>query len=386
MVRCAALIVAAGRGSRFGGDIPKQWRDLNKRPVLRHSLATLAMHPSIQDVCTVIHPDDRAFYDRAAQGLSLPEPIIGGDKRQSSVRLGLEALMKLPKPPDLVLIHDGARPFVDPGLIGRILEALSHHQGVIPALAVTDSLKQLEDGIVRSRPRDGLWRAQTPQGFHFKDILMAHRQAEDLDLTDDAAIAELAGLDVVLVAGSESNFKITSADDLSRAESRFSGSFETRFGSGFDVHRFSDGDRVMLCNIPIPHDFALLGHSDADVALHALTDALLGAIGAGDIGRHFPPTDPKWKGASSDLFLKHAVQLVQAQGGRIGNVDVTIICERPKIGPHQPAMRRRLAEILEIEESRINVKATTTEGLGFTGRGEGIAAEAVAALLLPLMI
>ncbi|GHU04584.1 bifunctional enzyme IspD/IspF [Alphaproteobacteria bacterium] len=386
MVRCAVLIVAAGRGSRFGGDIPKQWRILNGRSILSHSLAVFAAHPSIQEVRAVIHPDDRALYDNAVMGLALPEPVAGGENRQDSVRLGLEVLASSTKPPDLVLIHDGARPFPDSGLIGRVIAALADHQGAVPTLPVTDSLKQFENGALRSRVRDGLWRAQTPQGFRFQDILKAHRQAQGLDLTDDAAVAERSGLDVVLVGGAEENVKITCLDDLLRAEARFSGSFETRLGSGFDVHRFTGGDHVILCGVSVPHDSALLGHSDADVALHALTDALLGAIGAGDIGLHFPSDDPKWKNVSSDLFLKRASTLIKARGGRIGNIDVTIICERPKIAPHQARMRHRLAEILEMAEDRINVKATTTEGLGFTGRGEGIAAKAVASVLLPSIL
>ncbi len=382
MARCVALVVAAGRGARFGGDLPKQWRLLAGRPILRHSLALLAAHPAIDAVRVVIHPDDRALYEQAAAGLSLPEPIDGGPTRQDSVRLGLEALAA--ESPDLVLIHDGARPFAETALISRVVRALSLHAGAIPALPVHDTLKRGEDGLIRDTvPRAGLWRAQTPQGFHFPAILAAHRAAAGHDLTDDAAVAERAGLDVALVDGAEENVKITTALDLARAEQRFSGPGEVRVGSGFDVHKFRPGDHVMLGNVAIPHEAGLEGHSDADVALHALTDALLGAIGAGDIGRHFPPSDPRWKGADSARFLAHAGHLVRGRGGRISHLDLTVICERPKLGPHRAAMAHRIAAILGIDEGRVSVKATTTEGLGFTGRREGIAAQAVATVVMP---
>lgn len=384
MARCVALVVAAGRGSRFGGEIAKQWRDLAGRPILRHSLAMLATHPSIRAVRVVINPDDRALYDAAAAGLGLGEPIAGGAERQDSVRLGLEALAAETVPPDLVLIHDGARPFIDSGTISRVVAGLEKHESVLPALPVHDTLKRGEAGLVsQTVPRDGLWRAQTPQGFRFGAILAAHKAAAGLKLTDDAAVAEQAGLSVALVAGAEDNVKITTADDLVRAQRRFETPRETRVGTGFDVHRLGMGDHVTLCNVAIPHSLGLEGHSDADVALHALTDALLGAIAAGDIGHHFPPSEARWKGADSALFLAHAATLVEARGGRIASVDITLICEQPKIGPHRAAMRSRVAEILGIEEGRVSVKATTTEKLGFTGRGEGIAAEAVAAVSLP---
>lgn len=383
MTRCVALVVAAGRGSRFGGEIPKQWRDLGGRPVLRHSLATFAAHPAIDAVRAVIHPDDRSLYDAAAAGLALGEPISGGPERQDSVRLGLEALVSLN--PDLVLIHDGARPFVDGGVIGRVVAALKDHPGAIPALAVHDTLKRGgPSGLIEATvPRAGLWRAQTPQGFHFPALLAAHRAAMGHEWTDDAAVAEQAGMDVALVTGDEGNVKITTAGDLRRAAARLAVPGEIRVASGFDVHRFTSGDHVTLCNLPIPHDAGLEGHSDADVALHALTDALLGCIAAGDIGRHFPPTDPRWKGADSAIFLAHAGALVDALGGEIVHVDTTIICERPKIGPHRAAMAARTAEILGIDEHRVSIKATTTEGLGFTGRREGIAAQATATVRLP---
>lgn len=383
MTRCVALVVAAGRGSRFGGEIPKQWRDLGGRPVLRHSLAAFAAHPSIDAVRAVIHPDDRGFYDVAAAGLHLGEPIAGGPTRQDSVRLGLEAIA--PLKPDVVLIHDGARPFVDGSVIGRVLAGLKDHPGAIPAMPVHDTLKRSgPSGLIEETvPRTGLWRAQTPQGFHFPELLAAHQAAIGHEWTDDAAVAEQAGLAVTLVKGSEDNLKITTTEDLRRAGARLAEPGDIRVASGYDVHRFTGGDHVTLCNLAIPHDAGLEGHSDADVALHALTDALLGCISAGDIGRHFPPTDPRWKGADSAIFLAYAGTLINGLGGEIVHLDVTVICERPKVGPHRAAMAARTAEILGIEEHRVSIKATTTEGLGFTGRREGIAAQATATVRLP---
>jgi 2-C-methyl-D-erythritol 4-phosphate cytidylyltransferase/2-C-methyl-D-erythritol 2,4-cyclodiphosphate synthase len=312
----------------------------------------------------------------------LGEPIPGGASRQDSVRLGLEALEA--EAPDLVLIHDGARPFLDVALVTRVVEALKEHSGVIPALPVHDTLKRGEHNLITATvERTGLWRAQTPQGFRFPQILAAHKAAQGRELTDDAAVAEASGVSVALVAGTEDNVKITTVEDLARAQRRFEAAAEVRVGTGFDVHKFREGDHVTLGNIRIPHDFALEGHSDADVALHALTDAILGAIGAGDIGYHFPPSDQRWKGADSAQFLAHAGALLAARGGRISHLDLTVICERPKIGPHRLEMVRRIAGILEIAEGRVSVKATTTEGLGFTGRREGIAAQAVATVTLP---
>ncbi|OAN50640.1 bifunctional 2-C-methyl-D-erythritol 4-phosphate cytidylyltransferase/2-C-methyl-D-erythritol 2,4-cyclodiphosphate synthase [Magnetospirillum moscoviense] len=383
MAKVVALVVAAGRGHRMAGAIPKQYRDLAGRPVLRHTLAALAADPVISAVRVVIHPDDRELYDRAAAGLGLLEPTHGGATRQDSVRLGLESLADLS--PDLVLIHDGARPFVDPGTVGRVVAALATQPGAIPALPVVDTLKRGQDGLIGATvDRSGLWRAQTPQGFRFADILAAHRAQAGRELTDDAAVAEACGLSVALVEGSEDNVKITTNADLERAEARFQGIFETRMATGFDVHRFAPGTGLWLGGVLVPHDQTLEGHSDADVALHALTDSLLGTIGAGDIGHHFPPGDPRWKGASSDRFLAHAASLVEAKGGRIVHVDVTVICERPKVGPHRAAIRARIAEILGISQSRVSVKATTTEGLGFTGRREGIACQAAATVALPV--
>lgn len=381
----AALVVAAGRGQRFGGARPKQYAPLAGKPVLRYSLEALTAHPAIDRVVTVIHPDDRPLYDAAADGLPVLEPVHGGASRQQSVHLGLEALA--PHGPEQVLIHDGARPFLDPGLIDRVLTGLAAAPGAIAALPVTDTLKRGDGNSIRATvERQGLWRAQTPQGFAFSGILAAHRaiaEGNGPELTDDAAVAEQAGLEVRLVDGSTQNLKVTTPDDLLEAERRVSGGYMPRIGQGFDVHRFAAGDRVTLCGVDIPFTQRLSGHSDADVGLHALTDAILGAIGAGDIGSHFPPSDPQWQGADSAIFLRHAAELVAARGGQIGNLDVTLICEAPKIGPHRPAMVARLAELLALPAERISVKATTTEKLGFTGRGEGIAAQAIVTLLLP---
>ena len=382
MTETVALVVAAGRGQRFGGPLPKLYAELAGRPVLGHALARLTAHPRIDRVLAVIHPDDRALYDRAATGLELPEPTSGGASRQDSVRLGLESLA--PHAPAVVLIHDGARPFVGAAVIDRVLDALGNSAGAIAALPVTDTLKRGEDGhITGTVARAGLWRAQTPQGFRFAEILAAHRNITGQELTDDAAVAERAGLAVALVEGAPENLKITTQEDLIRAERWFADATETRVGQGFDVHRFGPGDQVMLCGIAIPHDAGLLGHSDADVGLHALTDAILGALGAGDIGLHFPPSDARWKDAESAVFLRHAGSLIAEAGGRIRHLDVTLICERPRIGPYRAAMAARIAELLGIDGSRVSVKATTTEGLGFTGRGEGIAAQAIATLSLP---
>ncbi|CCG08581.1 bifunctional 2-C-methyl-D-erythritol 4-phosphate cytidylyltransferase/2-C-methyl-D-erythritol 2,4-cyclodiphosphate synthase [Pararhodospirillum photometricum] len=383
MVKVAALIVAAGRGKRFGGELPKQYLPLGGRPVLRHSLARFAAHPDVALVRAVIHPDDRDLYDAAAHGLTtLLEPVPGGAERQDSVRLGLESLVEAA--PDVVLIHDGARPLIDGALIDRVIAALGEQPGAIPALPVADTLKRGNGRLIgETVERANLWRAQTPQGFRFPDLLAAHRAAAGRTLTDDAAVLEAAGASVALVEGAEDNVKITTPIDLARAESLFRGPGEPRIGSGFDVHRLGPGSSVTLCGIELPHDQGLIGHSDADVPMHALTDALLGTINAGDIGRHFPPSDMRWKGAPSSIFLAHAGALIDALGGRILNVDITMMCERPKIGPHRARMANKLAEILRIPASRISIKATTTETLGFTGREEGIAAQATALVALP---
>ncbi|HYM04636.1 MAG TPA: bifunctional 2-C-methyl-D-erythritol 4-phosphate cytidylyltransferase/2-C-methyl-D-erythritol 2,4-cyclodiphosphate synthase [Stellaceae bacterium] len=382
-MRTVALIVAAGRGARMGGDTPKQYRMLGDRCVLAHTIGAFADHPQVDDVCVVINPADAASYDKAAAGRRLLPPVAGGDTRQESVRLGLESL--LAAPPSHVLIHDGARPLVDAATISRALAALDQYSGAVAAIPIADTIKREADGLATSGvEREGLWRAQTPQAFRFDDIVAAHRHAAGLTLTDDAAVAERAGLAVKLVAGSEDNIKITTADDLARAERILAArAGSTRVGMGYDVHAFGPARPLMLCGIAVPHERGLAGHSDADVGLHALTDAILGALGEGDIGEHFPPGDPRWKDAASDRFLHHAAGLVAARGGRIAHVDVTLICERPQISPHRAAMRARIAAILGVPIERVSVKATTTEGLGFTGRGEGIAAQAVATLNLP---
>jgi 2-C-methyl-D-erythritol 4-phosphate cytidylyltransferase/2-C-methyl-D-erythritol 2,4-cyclodiphosphate synthase len=384
MTSCIALVVAAGRGTRLGGPLPKQYLPLAGRPVLRYSLEALARHPGIDAVRVVFNPDDAAHYEAAVRGLDLLAPVAGGAARQDSVRLGLESLAAAA--PKRVLIHDGARPFLDRGTIDRVLAALDAAPGAIPALPVKDTLKRGAEGrVVETVDRAQLWRAQTPQGFRYAEILAAHRAAAGSELSDDAAVAERAGLPVRLVAGSEANVKVTTAEDLHQAARWLAAQAgDIRTGQGFDVHAFGAGDRVRLCGIEIAHEQGLIGHSDADVGLHALTDAILGALGAGDIGVHFPPTDPRWRGAPSHRFLSHAAALVAEAGGSIGHVDVTLICERPKVGPHRAAMVARIAEILAIDPRRVSVKATTTEGLGFTGRREGIAAQAIATLRLPL--
>ena len=387
MSDAAALVVAAGRGHRFGAELPKQFLSLAGKPVLRHALEAFAAHPAIGAVQTVIHRDDRDLYQAAATGLDLRPPADGGATRQDSVHLGLAALADLA--PKRVLIHDAARPFVSSEIIDRVLSGLESRSGVIPAVPVADTLKRVEDGSVSGTvDRSGLWRAQTPQGFRYADILAAHADFAGRELTDDAALLEAAGLTVGIVEGAERNFKITSKDDMERAEGLLAGGRrETRCGTGFDVHRFGPpvpgGLTIQLCGVAVPYDRALLGHSDADVGLHAITDAILGALGQGDIGSHFPPSDPQWKGADSAVFLRAAGELAAARDGRIVHLDVTLICEAPKIGPRREAMVARIAEILELDPGRVSVKATTTESLGFTGRREGIAAQATASLELP---
>lgn len=389
MAECIALVVAAGRGSRFGAGQPKQYRMLAGQPILRRAVLPLMRHPSIGAVRVVIHADDLRAYRSAVGDLRLLAPVTGGATRQESVLRGLESLSEAA--PGLVLIHDAARPFVATPLIDRVIGALDDSDGAIPALPVVDTLKYAQESdsaraapvIAGTRDRTGLWRAQTPQGFRFPAVLAAHRAAVGAALTDDAAVAEAAGMRVVLVPGDEDNLKVTTEDDLWRADRLLAAGRETRTASGFDVHRFGAGDHVMLCGIAVPHDYGLLGHSDADVGLHALTDALLGTIGAGDIGSHFPPSEPCWRGAPSDLFVRHAAQLINAAGGRIVNVDVTLICERPKVGAYREAMREHIADLLDLAGTRVSVKATTTEELGFTGRREGIAAQAVASVELP---
>ncbi len=401
MATTAALIVAAGRGVRVGGPLPKQYRPLAGRAVLGHSVRRFAAHPGVDRVRVVIDPADRPLYDEAMQGSAdtgagkLLAPVAGGTTRQESVLRGLESLADAP--PDLVLIHDGARPLVPAAVIDGALAALAGHEGALPALAVSDSLKRAAPGeavVAGSVPREGLWRAQTPQGFRYAAILAAHRSAAGGTLTDDAAVAESAGLGVALTAGDEDNLKITTERDFARAERILAAddgrwaraaeaAFETRVGMGFDVHRFGPGDHLMLCGVAVPHESGVIGHSDGDVGLHAIVDAILGALAAGDIGTHFPPSDEIWRGADSAGFAAHALALLGERGGRLCHVDVTLICERPRIGPHRAAMLARLSALLGLDESRIGLKATTTERLGFAGRGEGIAAQALATVRLP---
>ena len=400
MVTTAALIVAAGRGHRVGGPLPKQYRRLAGQTVLGHSVRRFAAHPRIDRVRVVINPADRSLYDDAVQGSEGAEtgkllaPVAGGATRQESVRNGLESLAETP--PDLVLIHDGARPLVPEAVIDGALDALAGHDGALPALPVSDSLKRAAPGgavIAGAVTREGLWRAQTPQGFRYPAILDAHRAAGGGALTDDAAVAEHAGLSVALTAGDEDNLKITTEQDFSRAERILAAQgesavvpavpLETRVGMGFDVHRFGPGDHLMLGGVAVPHEQGVISHSDGDVVLHAIVDAVLGAMAAGDIGTHFPPSDETWRGADSAHFVAHTLALLEERGGQLRHVDVTLICQRPKIGPLRPAMVARLADVLGLAPARISLKATTTERLGFTGRGEGIAAQAVATVRLP---
>ncbi len=379
---CAALIMAAGSGERFGGDTPKQYRLLAGKPVLRHTVETFLAHPAVDRVRLVINPDHRALCLAALDGLDVGEPIEGGPSRQASVRHGLEALS--PAPPGFVLVQDGVRPLTDTGTIDRVRRALDASPAAIAAVPVVDTLKREREGVSAGTvDRAGLWRAQTPQGFAYDMILQAHRDAAEGEITDDAAVAERIGLPVALVPGNEDNLKVTTEEDLSRAEALLTArAGDIRVGNGFDVHAFGPGDHVTLCGITIPHDKGLVAHSDGDVGLHAITDAILGALGAGDIGQHFPPSDPRWKGQDSAAFLRHAAEMATSVGGRVIHVDVTLICERPKVGPHRDAMKARIGEILGPGVA-VSVKATTSEGLGFTGRGEGIAAQATATLRLP---
>ena len=370
-----AIIVAAGRGTRAGGDLPKQWQMLNGKPVLAHTLAAFAGLPRV----LVIHPDDRARAEAIAGDAQIVE---GGATRDASVMNALLALEG--RGVAHVLIHDGARPLVSAAVINRVRGALDTSPAAAPALAVTDALWTGTQGLVSgTRDRTGLYRAQTPQGFHYDAILAAHR-AHPGGAADDVEVARAAGLAVAIVEGDENNLKLTFPGDFDRAAAIMKGrGMDLRLGNGFDVHAFCEGDHVWLCGVKVPHGKGLLGHSDADVGMHALTDAIYGALAMGDIGRHFPPSDPQWKGAESHIFLRHAAELARSQGYMIANCDVTLICERPKIGPHADAMRAALADIMGVEVGRVSVKATTSEQLGFTGREEGIAAIATAALMKP---
>ena len=378
-----AVIVAGGSGSRAGPGGAKQWRDLAGRPVIRWSAEAL-LAAGARQLVVVVPNGGQALADQALAGLLRWSTAIGGGTRAESVLSGLKALNA--GPDEVVLVHDAARPFVARPHLEALLDALAGADGAVPALPVADTLKraQTEDGPTETVSRAGLWRAQTPQAFRLGPLLDAYaRWPADAEPTDDAAVMERAGGRVALSAGDPMLMKLTHPEDFAMAE-RLAGAARTmRIGMGYDAHRFGPGQSVWLCGVEIAHDHTLIGHSDADAGLHALTDALLGTIGEGDIGDHFPPTDAQWRGAPSDLFLKHAVDLITARGGRILNVDVTLICERPKIKPHRAAMRERLADLLGVSFDQVSVKATTTEGMGYTGREEGLAAQAVAAVELP---
>ncbi len=378
--KVAAVIVAAGRGLRAGGDIPKQWRQVAGRPIVDWALRAFSEHAEVDDIVLVVHPEDRTapYFFALSDTIRI---VDGGDTRDASVRAGLHAV---PSACDLVLIHDAARPCVDAGVITRVIDALQDCPAAAPAVAVTDALWQGGDArVIGTQDRTGLYRAQTPQGFARDAIVQAHA-AHPGGAADDVEVARDFGLEVAIVQGSEANFKVTTPDDFARAETALGGPMNTpdiRVGNGYDVHRFGPGTQVTLCGIEIAHPRGLQGHSDADVGLHTITDAIYGALAQGDIGQHFPPSDPQWKGAASHIFLEHARDLAAKMGYTITHVDCTLICEEPKIGPHCAKMRDKLTELLNISRDRISVKATTTERLGFTGRGEGIACQATATLV-----
>jgi 2-C-methyl-D-erythritol 4-phosphate cytidylyltransferase/2-C-methyl-D-erythritol 2,4-cyclodiphosphate synthase len=382
----AAVVVAGGRGLRAGGDVPKQYRTLGQVPVLRQSLAIFAGHAGVDWVQPVIHRDDDAHYAQAAQGLDVLPPAFGAATRQGSVRAGLEVLAE--RRPAVVLVHDAARPFTSPALVSRAIAAAARG-AAIPGVAMTDTIKEVDaSGIVtRTLDRTRLRGIQTPQAFGFDALLAAHRKALAAgreDFTDDAALAEWAGMAVDVFEGETGNVKLTTPEDFSQAEMRHLMALgDIRTGNGYDVHAFADGDHVWLGGVKIAHDRGVTGHSDADVGLHALVDAILGALADGDIGAHFPPSDPQWRGASSDRFLRFAVDRITQRGGRLMHLDLTIVCEAPKVGPHRDAMRARIAEIAGITVDRVGVKATTSEQLGFTGRREGLVAYATATVRLP---
>lgn len=378
--RTVALIVAAGSGSRMGGGIPKQYRMVAGVPVIARAIDALASHPAIDAVHVVIGAGQEAMLADALGGRAVTSSP-GGATRRESVRAGLEAI----GPAERVLIHDAARPFLPAAVIDRLLAALDGAEGAIPTLPVVDTLVRADGGTLGDTvSREGLARVQTPQAFRYDAILAAHRGwAGDAEPTDDAQVARGAGHVVLAVLGDVMLEKLTHEADFAAAEARLGAVMTSRIGMGYDVHAFAEGDHIMLCGLRIPHTQALAGHSDADVGLHAITDALLGTIADGDIGSHFPPSDPRWKGADSGTFLQHAVSLVAAKGGIIDHVDLTIICEAPKVGPHRQAMRERIAALLALPIGRVSVKATTTEQLGFTGRREGMAAQAVASVRLP---
>ncbi|MBY6240210.1 bifunctional 2-C-methyl-D-erythritol 4-phosphate cytidylyltransferase/2-C-methyl-D-erythritol 2,4-cyclodiphosphate synthase [Methylosinus sp. Sm6] len=389
----AILTVAGGRGSRAGDGLPKQYRALLGKSILTRTLEALHAAAPEAALLVVIHADDAELYAEAVAPLApnararLIAPAIGGASRQESVRNGLEALARLSSVPEIVLIHDAARPFVDAGLVARAVDAARAHGAAVPGLPLTDTVKQVDaSGVVAATPdRAALRSVQTPQAFSFPLILAAHRAAgSGAEPTDDGMVAEAAGHEVHVFAGEPANFKLTTAEDFLRAQTQLLGDLsDIRTGQGYDVHAFGPGDKVWLGGVPVPYSQGLAGHSDADVLAHAVTDAILGALADGDIGKHFPPSDPQWKGAASSIFLAYAAQRVRERGGIIAHVDATIVCEAPKIGPHRDAIRESLAKIMQVDIGRVAVKATTTERLGFTGRQEGMAALALATVRLP---
>lgn len=386
-IKTAAIIVAAGRGLRAGAGGPKQYRLIAGKTVISRALTPFCTHDEVFAVQPVVNSDDADIFNAAVAGLDYRSPVNGGATRQASVHAGLEALAG--NPPDVVLIHDAARPFVTPAVISRAIVAAGETGAAVPVVPVTDTIKVVGSaGHVEGTPdRAQLRIAQTPQAFRYSDILAAHRRAASegrSDFTDDAALAEWAGLTVATFEGDPANMKLTTPEDFTREEARLLAQLgDVRTGTGYDVHAFGDGDHLMLCGVRVPHTRGFLAHSDGDVGLHALVDAILGALADGDIGSHFPPSDDKWKGAASDKFLKYAVERVAARGGRIAHLEVTLICERPKIGPLRDSMRQRISEITGLPLSRVAVKATTSERLGFTGREEGIASTASATIRLP---
>jgi 2-C-methyl-D-erythritol 4-phosphate cytidylyltransferase/2-C-methyl-D-erythritol 2,4-cyclodiphosphate synthase len=384
-----ALLVAAGRSERMRSDLPKPYIALGEHTILRHTVKTFLSHPDINGVRVVIRREHHPYYKKAIEGLTLFPCVSGGENRQESVRLGLESLIH--RKPKWVLVHDVARPLVSLELISRVIEGLKKAPAVIPALPVTDTVKRFSAGTAETLSRDNLYAVQTPQGFDFSTLLEAHHALAHKSFTDDAAVMEHQGGAIALVDGEAANIKITTEKDLESMTSRLSLDTETRTGLGYDVHRLKPHDseapvsqqQIKLCGIRIPFGYRLEGHSDADVGLHAIVDALLGAMGAGDIGMHFPPDDRKWQGAESERFLLHAYELLKSRGGDIVHLDVTLICERPRISDYREQMVERIAQVLKLSADRVSVKATTTEKLGFTGRGEGIAAQAVATVRLP---
>jgi len=382
-----AIIVAAGSGTRAGGELPKQYQHIGGKPVIAHTVEAFVQHRDIDDVVVVIGAEHQQLYDAALNDYALRAPVIGGASRQQSVFNGLKAVET--DQPDKVLIHDAARPFVSAKIISDVVAALDEQQCAIPGVAVVDTISKVSgDKIAARLNRDELRAVQTPQGFVYTDIFAAHQKAADKDdfsATDDSALMTK----VAIIAGDVANVKLTSADDILKADkqmkqAQFADLADIRVGQGFDVHAFEPGDHVILCGVEIPFSAKLKGHSDADVAMHALTDAILGALGEGDIGKHFPPTEAEWKGAASEIFLKGAMDLIQDRGGMLAHSDITIICEAPKLRPHIDDMRAKMAEIMDCHVSRVSIKATTSEKLGFTGRGEGIAAMATATVRLPL--